>query len=264
MSLLEYLQRDPDCQALAEGAVHAVAPLLEDPDPAPLLALLEHWTFQLASRMPLPWSFHAALDALNHFLFIEEGLKGDRDHYDDPDNAVLPKVLTRRCGLPVSLGILWIEMARRLGFQAVGIGLPGHFLTGIRHDLGILNFDPFNAGRSVGEEDAARILRHATAGQMRLESHHLEPISDRAILLRLVRNLHQRYLRSFQWDEALWTSTHLILLAPDNGSHFRDRAYVHLQRNQSEAALADLHAALERSPEAALELETLIRRLEQG
>lgn len=262
MSLHDYLQRDPTCSALAEGAVHAVAPLLEDPDPAPLLALMEHWTFQLAGRMPLPWSFHAALDALNHFLFVEEGLKGDREHYDDPDNAVLPRVLTRRRGIPVSLGILWIELARRLGFQAVGIGLPGHFLTGIRHDLGILFFDPFHEGRALGEEEATRVLHRASGGQLRLEPHHLEPIADRAILVRLVRNLHQRYLKAQAWDEVLWTSTHLILLAPGTGSHHRDRALVHLQRGDPEAALRDLRAALPLCPEAREELEVLIHRLE--
>lgn len=262
MSLHEFLQRDPDCRALAEGAVHAVAPLLEDPDPAPLLSLLDHWAFQLAGRMPLPWSFHAALDALNHFLFVEEGFQGDRIHFDEPANAVLPQVLTRRRGLPVSLGILWIELARRLGFQAVGIGLPGHFLTGIRHDLGLLYFDPFDGGRALAEEGAGRILHRASGGTLHLEAEHLQPIPDRAILVRLVRNLHQRYLKALAWDEVLWTSTHLILLAPSIGSHHRDRALAHLQRGNPDAALEGLRSALPLCPDSREELERLIQRLE--
>ena len=93
MSLLDYLQRDPECRSLAEGAVHAVAPLLEEPDPEPLLQTLDAWALELAARMPLPWSLHGALDALNHFLFHEQGLHGDRTVFGDPGGALLPRVL---------------------------------------------------------------------------------------------------------------------------------------------------------------------------
>ena len=118
MSLLEYLQEDPACRDLAAGAVHAVAPALDDPDPQLLGAQLDEWADLLAGRMPLPWNTHKALDALNDLLFRELGFGGDRDTYDDPLNALLPAVLLRRKGLPISLCILWIALARRLGFDA--------------------------------------------------------------------------------------------------------------------------------------------------
>lgn len=261
MSLHDYLLRDPSCVGLAEGAVHAVAPLLDDPDPAPLLETLEACAFELAGRMPLPWNFHEAVDALNAYLFEERGLRGDRETYDDPDNAVLPRVIERQRGLPISLSILWMDQARRLGFEPLGIALPGHFIVGLKLDLGALYFDPFDGGRAVGDEDAARLVQAATGGRAAFEPSMLEPAPHRAILARLVRNLHVGYVHRRNWDEALWTSTHLVLLAPEDPASYRDRAFVHHQRGEETAALADLQEAIRLSPAGDPELARWADRL---
>ena len=247
MSLHDFLLRDPGCTALVEGALAATAPLLEDEDPAPVVAQLEAWTLELAGRMPLPWNFHGALDQLNTFLFQELGFSGDRKTYDDPRNALLPAVLQRRRGLPITLSILWIDLARRLGFEAVGVGLPGHFVCAVRHDLGLLCFDPFHGGIPVGPERAAELVRKATQGRTPFHPDLLRPAPDRAILARLVRNLHARYLQTESWEEVLWTSTHLILLDPSDPDPWKARALVHLQRGDPEAAEADLQEAASRS-----------------
>jgi regulator of sirC expression with transglutaminase-like and TPR domain len=260
MSLLDYLQRDPECRSLAEGAVHAVAPLLEEPDPEPLLRTLDAWALELAARMPLPWSLHGALDALNHFLFHEQGLHGDRTVFGDPGGALLPRVLARRTGLPVALSIVWIDVARRLGLDAVGVALPGHFITGLRHELGVLLFDPFAQGRAVGEEEAARLVRRATGGRVAFEPGMLEPVPHRAILRRLVRNLHVRFLRAGELDEALWTSLHLVLLAPEEAEGYRERALVRLHRGERDAARLDLLEAARLSG-GDPEVERLLREL---
>ncbi len=249
MSFHQYLQEDPACGRLLEGAVAAVGPLMEDPDPAPVVAAVEAWADALAGRMPLPWNVHAAVDALNHYLFTELGLQGDRETYDDPANAVLPAVLHRRRGMPITLSILWLEAARRLGFQALGIGLPGHFVTAISLDVGRLYYDPFNGGRSIGETEAARLVTQATGGRAAFHPAMLAPLDNRAILTRLVRNLHIRFARTANWDEALWTATHLVLLQPEDGGAYRDRAFVRLKRGDEAEALADLQEAIRLSPE---------------
>ncbi len=247
MSLHEFLQRDPACSALLEGALAATAPLLEDDDPAPIQAQLEAWALELAGRMPLPWNFHGALDQLNQFLFQELGFQGDRKTYDDPRNALIPQVLERRRGLPITLSILWIELARKLGFEAVGIGLPGHFLCAVRHDLGHLCFDPFHGGLPVGPERAEHLVTLATQGQTAFHPRHLDPIPDRALLARLVRNLHARFLQQEAWTEILWTSTHLILLDPSDPAPWKARAMVHLRNGDARAAESDLQEAAARS-----------------
>jgi regulator of sirC expression with transglutaminase-like and TPR domain len=262
MSLLEFLQRDPHCRKLAEGAIHAVAPALEEPDPTPVLNELEAWAFTLAGRMPLPWNLHQALDVLNHLLFVELGFTGDRETYDDPLNALLPSVITRRKGLPIALSILWIDLARRLGFDAVGVGLPGHFVAALRTDLGLLCFDPFNRGRAFGEEGGAAIVKAATGGRTDFHRDMLRPVSDRSVLIRLVRNLHLRFLHAEEWEEALWTATHLILLEPASARAHKERAFVHLQRGEPGPALEDLREALRLSPDPDPEVRTWLKQLE--
>ena len=264
MSLHEFLRTDPECRQLAKGAVLAVAPMLEDPDPDPVLAILEDWAFELAGRMPLPWSIHGAIDALNHYLFEEIELNGDRMAYDDPENAVLPKVIARRKGLPVALSILWIDVAKRLGLDAVGIALPGHFVTALRLDVGMLFFDPFNRGRALGEVEAARIVQKVSRGRVVFDPAMLEPVSHRTILLRLVRNLHARFVKFELWDEALWSATHLTLLAPEDTGPYRDRAFVHLKRGEILPAVNDLQEAIRLSQEDDPQLRDWIEKLKKG
>ena len=263
MSLLEYLREDPACRNLAEGAIHAVAPALEDPDPAPVLHRLDEWAFTLAGRMPLPWNTHRAIDALNDLLFVELGFHGDRETYDDPLNALLPAVLARRQGLPIALSILWVDLARRLGFDAVGVGLPGHFIAALRTDLGLLCFDPFHQGRAVGEERGADLVRAATAGRVPFHRDMLRPATDRQVLVRLVRNLHLRFMHAEDWEEALWTGTHLILLDPDNPRTHKERAFIHLQRDDPGPALADLREALRLSPDPDPEIHAWLQQLQR-
>ncbi len=263
MSLHEFLLRDPECTALAEGAIHAVSPLLDDPDPGPVLGLIEHWADRLAGRMPLPWDSVEAIEAVNHYLFRHVGFRGDRETYEDPRNAVLPQVITRRRGLPISLSILWIDVARRLGLDAVGIGLPGHFIAGLRMDDGLLCIDPFHGGRAVGEEEAALLVERATAGRVTFLPEMLKPTPHRAILTRLVRNLHLRFMKAESWEEALWTSTHLQLLDPEDSLPYKERAMVHIKRGALWDALEDFRIALSKSPEPDAEVKKWVEKLER-
>jgi regulator of sirC expression with transglutaminase-like and TPR domain len=264
MSLHEYLRADPQCDRLLAGAVLAVAPMLDDPDPAPTLATVGRWADDLAGLMPLPWNFHGAIDALNQYLFQEVGLRGDPDTYDDPANAAIPRVIARRKGLPIALSILWMDVARRLGFQPVGVALPGHFITGLRTDLGILYFDPYNGGRALGEADAARLVQTATGGRSAFDPAMLVPAAHRAILARLVRNLHVRFLRAQAWAEALWTSTHLVLLTPGEALPYRDRAFVRFKRGELSEGLRDLGEAVRLGQEVDPELLQWMERMQRG
>jgi regulator of sirC expression with transglutaminase-like and TPR domain len=261
MSLHEYLLEDPTCARLLEGAVHAVEPLLLDPDPAPVVAAVEGWADSLAGHMPLPWNLHGAVEVLNRYLFHEVGLQGDRETYDDPANAALPRVIERKRGMPITLSILWLEVARRLGFQAFGVGLPGHFITGLQLDVGALYYDPFNGGRPVGEEDAAWLVQQSTGGRIHFDPSMMAPLGNRALLTRLVRNLHVRFVRTAEWEEALWTATHLVLLDP-TGQAYRDRAFVRFKRGEMDPGMLDLREAIRLSPAGDPELTRWLENLQ--
>jgi regulator of sirC expression with transglutaminase-like and TPR domain len=263
MSLHEYLREDPTCARLLEGAVLAVGPLLGDPDPAPVVATVAGWADGLAGHMPLPWNLHGAVEVMNHYLFQEVGLQGDRETYDDPANAALPRVIERKRGMPITLSILWMEVARRLGFQAFGVGLPGHFIAGLRLDVGVLHFDPFNAGRPVGEQEAAWLVEQSTGGRIAFDPAMMAPVANRAILSRLVRNLHVRFVRTALWEEALWTATHLVLLEP-SAQTYRDRAFVRFNRGEMDPGILDLQEALRLSPAGDPELSQWIEKLKGG
>lgn len=264
MSLHEFLMADPQCDDLLTGAVLAVGPMLEEPDPQPTLALVGGWADDLAGLMPLPWNFHRAIDVLNQYLFQEVGLRGDQETYDDPANAAIPRVIARKLGMPITLSILWMDVARRLGFNAVGVALPGHFITGLRLDLGILHFDPFNGGRALGEAGAARLVEQATGGRTTFDPAMLLPVSHRAILVRLVRNLHVRFLRAHAWAEALWTSTHLVLLSPGESLPYRDRAFVRFKRGEMAEGMQDLNEAIRLGQEIDPELMQWMEKLQRG
>lgn len=263
MSLHEFLQSDPECVRLLEGAVLAVGPMLGEEDASPVVKTVEAWADALAGHMPLPWTIHGGIDALNTYLFQQVGLQGDRETYDDPANALLPKVLERKRGMPITLSILWMEVARRLGFRAIGVGLPGHFITGIQMDMGTLYFDPFNGGRAVGEEDAAWLVEQSTGGRAVFHPSMLAPVPNRAILGRLVRNLHVRFVRTGNWDEAIWTATHLVLLNPGESTSYRDRAFVRFKRGETSQGMLDLQEAIRLSPEGDPELVQWLEKLQR-
>jgi regulator of sirC expression with transglutaminase-like and TPR domain len=127
---------------------------------------------------------------LRTYLFGELGFRGNRDAYDDPDNSLLDKVLTRRVGIPITLSVLLMEAARRIGVPLVGIGAPGHFLVRHRDDSEMF-IDAFNGGLVLDRAAAQRLVEELQPGIWPEQA--LEPISARAILLRMLSNLKAIY-----------------------------------------------------------------------
>ena len=193
------------------------------------------------------------LRCLNQFIFDELGFSGDEQDYYDPRNSYLNEVLDRRLGNPISLAVVQIELAQRLGVPLQGISFPGHFLVRLPMDEGIVVLDPFQKGRSL---DAAELRRRA---RTHLDTHDiddarlarmLEPASHRAILMRMLRNLKGVYVEREQWDKALRCSDRLLTLDVHQPSEFRDRGVFYLRLGHVAAARADLHRYLALAPQA--------------
>jgi regulator of sirC expression with transglutaminase-like and TPR domain len=140
--------------------------------------------------------------ALNEIILLKYGYSGDELTYDDLQNANLMRVVDRRKGLPVALGILYLQAARAQGWDSVGLGFPGHFLIRLAEGPERLILDPFHGGRVCDAADLRDLLK-ATAGQeIELSPEHYAPVSDRDVLLRLQNNLKSRLLQAARYDRA--------------------------------------------------------------
>src|SRR5712671_6410383 len=160
--------------------------------------------------------------ALNEIILLKHGYSGDELTYDDLQNANLMRVVDRRKGLPVALGILYLHAARAQGWDSVGLGFPGHFLIRLAEGADRLIIDPFHGGR-ICDAAMLRELLKATAGtDVELAPEHYAPVADRDVLLRLQNNLKSRLLQAGRHEQALRAVETMLMLAPDLAELWRE------------------------------------------
>jgi regulator of sirC expression with transglutaminase-like and TPR domain len=204
--------------------------------------------------------------ALAALMVGRYGYDGDRLNYDDPHNADLMRVIDRRRGLPVSLGILYIHAARAGGFEAVGLNTPGHFLLRLSQRGHEALVDPFNGGAAIDRE---RLGAPPAMGAPAPDDPGLaEPVSDIAVLLRLQNNLKLRALQTGERARALDIAGRMVLIAPRTAELWVDLARLHeangalgAAQKAYETCLALAKAGRGLHNEAALALHALKRRL---
>jgi len=180
--------------------------------------------------------------ALASYLGGTCGFRGNAGDYYNPSNSFLNHVLRRRTGLPITLSIIYIEVGRRLGFDVRGVGFPGHFIVGVRSDVATVYADPFNGGRLLMRTDLAEQLRLTYGRVVPLLPAMLESVSARDIIVRMLRNLKQAYMRRDEPRSALAAVELLSALGPDDLGELRDRGVLlyHLHRwDEARVALAD-------------------------
>ena len=152
--------------------------------------------------------------ALNASIVEQFGYAGDALTYDDLQNANLLRVIDRRKGLPVALGILYIATARRMGWQMAGLNFPGHFLVRIDAEGERAILDPFNRGRILAIRELRDMLKAASGGSAELTPAHYAPVGARDVLLRLQNNIKLRLLQRKDVAGALRVLDRMLLLAP--------------------------------------------------
>jgi regulator of sirC expression with transglutaminase-like and TPR domain len=194
------------------------------------------------------------MQAINRHLFEELGYKGNHDEYYDPRNSYLNEVFERRLGNPVSLAMVQMEVARRLGVPLDGVSFPGHFLVRLPIDDGVLVMDPFNRGRPLDEDELRQRARPHLGGEMPDDEalyQILNPASNRAILMRMLRNLHGVYTERDDWERAVRSADRILKLSPDNSDALRDRGLGYLRIGHRHGARHDLARYLQLNPDAA-------------
>jgi regulator of sirC expression with transglutaminase-like and TPR domain len=189
-------------------------------------------------------------DRVSDLLFGQLGFRGNRDDYYDPKNSFLNDVLDRRLGIPISLSVVYVEVARRAGVQASGVGFPGHFLVRVERDAGEpVVVDPFSGGRIVGKSTLESMAEENSKAR-RLAKSLIAPATAREILVRMITNLKGIYASRGESARVLIVQSRILDLLPDSATERRDRAMLALRLGASRIARDDLARYLELSPEA--------------
>ena len=247
---------------LARGALLIAAE--EEPgrcDVEGCLALLDRWGAEARGRVG--GAKGRAVEELNRFLFEELGFAGNEEHYQDPRNSLLNRVLERRTGLPITLSVVYIEVGNRAGLLVKGVGMPGHFIVRVHAGAGRVTLvDPFY-GRVVDEDDCQQRLDLIFDGQVRLSREHLRAVSTHDILVRLLTNLKSVYTQAQLYRPALAAVERILLLAPGAHAERRDRALLLAQAGRLHEAAAELESYLTLAPDddAAETLREQLKRL---
>lgn len=214
-----------------------------DIDLEPYVATLEGLTERLLAEAVTAHSPAEQARALARLMAGEEGFEGDRATYDDPANADLIRVIDRRRGLPIALSILYVALARRIGWTAHALNTPGHVLVGVGDDELVL-IDPFNRGALIGAEQLAALLRGALGGRP-VTPEHVAPMTNRAVLLRLLMNEASRSERGGALQRAQAIFERIVTIAPGHSHGWWELARLQLANGDSGASRESLFALLE-------------------
>ncbi len=222
------------------------------------LARLDEHAQRLAELMHSPYSIDEPLRrvaALNRYLFEEAGFVGEQMDYYDPRNSYINEVLDRRRGIPISLSVIYLHLARSVNLDAEGVSFPGHFLVRLPVDDGILVLDPFHRGRSLGTEELRQRAWGVQTGERPDDEaliDMLEPTHNRGILVRMLRNLKSVYAEQQSWDKALRVADRLVVLNAE-AADYRDRGLLYRAVGADNAAARDLSQYLQMEPESEAE-----------
>jgi regulator of sirC expression with transglutaminase-like and TPR domain len=264
---IDYLTRvgrtaDPAID-LATAAVRLAAvpapPLAFAPYDAHLAALVR----AAAGRADEARTVETRVRLLARVIADEFGYVGDRETYDDLANADLMQVIDRRRGLPVALGILWLHVARALGWEGEGLNFPGHFLIRIACDGVRVVVDPFNGGVVLTAADLRELIKASAGGGAELASDHYAPVGNRDILLRLQNNIKLRHMNAQRFEAAGAVIDTMLLIAPDLPTLWREAGIVNAYLGNLTRAIGSLERFLSAAPAdaAAAEADQILRQL---
>ena len=279
---LNLQSRTPELAAELEGSLNAagadLAPAafaiarVEYPalETARYMDRLEEMGARAARRLgPSVATSSESIKALNEYLYDEEGFAGNRDRYDDPRNSFLNEVLDRRTGIPITLAVVYLELARRAGLNITGINFPGHFLL---RAPGLISgddliIDPFHGGALLSEFDCRQLLRTHVGDDAAFDRSLLAPATRSEIVVRMLVNLKRLYVRMLinlkriyvhmrSFPQARDVTELLLAMTPSALSELRDRGLLAYHLNDVTGALRDLQTYLKLSSLSELDKES--------
>ena len=245
--------------------LEAAASLAQDEEPGldvqQVLEDVDRMLKRVRSRLGQEADDLTRLAVLNQVFFKELGFGLNANDYYAPENSYLQEVLRTRRGIPISLAVIWLELAQGLGLRADGVSFPGHFLVKVALEAGLVVIDPAS-GQSLGVDSLAERLapfrdeadRQAGADLDEGETPlglYLQACPPRDLLARMLRNLKEIFRSQEDWPRMLSVTQRLVVLLPHDMAERRDRGLVHAELGHAGEALTDLQAYLEAEPLAA-------------
>ncbi len=212
--------------------------------------LLERMSEELQQRVRQVTYPLRIVKEIERYLFDELKFRGNEEDYYDPRNSMITDVLDRRLGIPITLSVVYMALADRIGFPCDGVGLPGHFLIKPRLAAAEFFIDPFHRGEVLFQADCAVRLQQVYGRPMALRAEYLEPLPVRRVLERMLMNLKLIYLRQGDTARALAAIERLLLLYPQAPLQLRDRGLLYYQLERFIEARVDLEAYLATAPTA--------------
>lgn len=247
---------------LARAALYFAQEEYPDLDSEEYLNALDTMAEEVRERLSKERYPLQVLKAINHYLYDDLGFQGNTADYYDPGNSYLNLVIDRRTGIPITLALVYLEIARRIDFPMVGVSMPGHFLIRPDRDDMEVHVDAFHRGELLFREDCEERLQ-AIYGPVALQSAFFEPVSARRFLTRMLTNLKFAHLRLEQWEKAIVAIEYILLIYPLTPAEWRDRGILCHRLGRLSEARTDLERYLESSPNAedALRLREFLDRM---
>lgn len=236
---------------LARAALHVAREEYPQLPVEPHLVRLDQLAEEVRDRLADETAPLVLFQELLRTLYERNGFRGNREAYYDPRNSFLCDVLDRRRGIPLTLGIVLLEVGWRLGLPLEGVNFPGHFLVRYAGEELRLLADPFEEGRIRFEDQAQELLDRVYGGTVRVRPGFLRRAGRREMLVRLLTNLKGVYLNIEDHGRALAAVERILVIHPTAPSEIRDRGHLLAQMGRSDEALEQLEWYLDSRPEAA-------------
>lgn len=221
-----------------------------DLDEDKYITRLREFAEQLRPELSQGLKSKEIVGAVSRHLFEGLGFCGNQGDYYDARNSFLNEVIDRRTGIPITLSIVYLEVARHLDLPYFGIGLPGHFM--VKYDDGRTRVlvDPFSGGRTVRRNECQKWLREILGRRVVLREHDFVAVGRTYIIRRMLNNLRDIYLNSRRYRKGLDILDMILVLSPGSLEEIKQRAWLHYELGQRKQARADLETYLSLCPQA--------------